>query len=372
MKTNMRIAMLLILISASISLVAQDNRFVMWNANGISETVSVPYEKDQTGDVITNVISVGDAAAVDLSSIAGIMKTTTIGEWIVRKLTYTFEPSTNPNCLYLVDENTEISAEMAKSLEGLNVVKGTNAADVVLTSGFPFFTPRDFTANNIRYERPFDKGTQRGVGGGWQTIVLPFDVQTVTADGQNLKWFADANDDADFWVFKFVGGNDNTALFDYNSDSKLSAATPYIVAVPDQSWAGSEFSLEGKTLAFCGENVAVSNTAPEAIGSGNLSFIGTYTGAAELVNAYVMNGAGSSFAPNSIVEPFNAYVHSKNGKPAGVHIYIDFGVGTETGIGTVYSEAARRDQMVYDLQGRRISTLSKGVYVVDGKKVVVR
>lgn len=390
MKNYTRIAVFLLFFSANITMFAQDNHFIMWNANGISQTVNVPYEKDQTGDVITNVINVGDAAAVDLSTIAGIMKTTTIGEWIVRTLTYTFVASTNPNCLYFVDEDTEISDEMAKSLEGLNVVKGTTAGDIILTDGFPFFTPHDFTATTIRYERLFEKGNQQGVGGGWQTIVLPFDVQTVTADGKSLKWFANAYDDADFWVFRFTGDNDNTALFDFNDENKMSATTPYIVAVPNQSWAGSNSSLEGKSLAFCAENVLVSSAAPKTIESDNMRFIGTYAGSNELINAFVINDEGSFFTSNNTVEAFNAYIQKKNGMPADARISIFFNDGTETGLnGVRLKDTPRKYHSIYDLQGRRIGSsghhstsdglaapgkysLDKGIYIIDGKKVVVR
>ena len=279
MKNYTRIAVFLLFFSANITMFAQDNHFIMWNANGISQTVNVPYEKDQTGDIITNVINVGDAAAVDLSTIAGIMKTTTIGEWIVRTLTYTFVASTNPNCLYFVDEDTDISGEMAKSLEGLNVVKGTRADGIVLVDGFPFFTPRDFTADHISYERYFGKGNKRGIGGGWQSVVLPFTVQTVSVDGYEKKWFSNANDDADFWVFKFVGNDGNTAKFGYNSESTMVAAIPYIVAVPDGSWAGSECNSERKTLVFSAENAAVSKASPGVVESGSLRFVGSFSGA---------------------------------------------------------------------------------------------
>jgi len=378
--------MLLIFISASIMVIAQDNRFMMWNADGTSEMVSVPYEKDQTGDVITNIISLGDAAAVDLSSIANIMKTTTLGQWIVRTLTYTFEASTNPNCIYLIDDDTEVSSEMAQSLEGLNVVKGTNADDIVLVDGFPFYSPRSFTASNIRYERLFEKGNKRGIGGGWQTIVLPFDVQTVSVNNKDIKWFANAYDDADFWVFQYVGDNGDRALFYYNSEGIMSAGTPYIVAVPDKSWAGNDCSLEGKSLVFYAENVMVHNTTPTAIESENQSFIGTYSGSNELIDTYVLNDEGSSFTPNNSVGAFKAYIQKKNGS-SGVHISLAFTDGTETGIEGISSEtASQMHQSIYDLQGRNMGssannhtnngisthTLPKGIYIVNGKKVVIK
>lgn len=381
MRILVRLAMLQLFLSANIKSMAQDNHFVMWNADGTSELVNVPYEKDQTGDIITNVINVGDAAAVDLSTIAGIMKTTTLGEWIVRTLTYTFKASTNPNCLYFVDADTEISTEMANSLQGLNVVKGTIAEGIELKDGFPFYTPRDFTANNICYKRLFGKGNQRGVGGGWQTVVLPFEVETVSVDSKELNWFANSNDDADFWVFKYVCDDGDHAVFDYNSESKLAAATPYIVAVPDDSWAGNDCSLEGKTLAFNAENAVVSKEVPTVVSSDNLRFVGTYAGGRNLSNAYVLNGEGTYFTPNSSINPFNAYVQKKDGTAASARINISFAddaVASVDGISTSFD--CNPVHTVFDLSGRMLSTqvgkvpstLPKGIYIVNGKKVVVR
>ena len=379
--TRRTILMLILLCSSAATITAQDNNFVKWNSDGTSETVNVPYEKDQTGDVITNIINVGDAAAVDLSTIADIMKTTTIGEWIVRTLTYTFVASTNPNCLYFVDDDTDISGEMAKSLEGLNVVKGTRASDIVLVDGFPFFTPRDFTADHISYERYFGKGNKRGVGGGWQSVVLPFGVQKVSVDGNEKKWFSNANDDADFWVFKFVGNDGNTAKFGYNSEGTMVAATPYIVAVPDGSWAGSECSLEGKTLVFSAENAAVSKESAGVVESGSLRFVGSYSGANRLANAYVLNDEGTFFAANTTVNPFNAYVQKNNGSSVGARVNIGFTDDVVTDIKGVNMKAGSNAAYdAYDLQGRRIESLkanalgslSKGVYIINGKKVVIK
>lgn len=379
---QLRKTVLFVFIFTNLAMVAQDNRFTYWNADGTSVEVKVPYETNQSSDVITNIINVGNAAAVDLSTIAGIMKTTTIGEWIVRTLTYSFEPSTNPNCIYLINDDTEVSEEMAASLEGLNVVKGSEAAHIVLTDGFPFYTPRQFTAANISYERLFAKGNQRRVGGGWQTIVLPFEVQTVSVDNKNIIWFTSKKDDADFWVYKYVGGDDDTALFDYNSERVMSAGTPYIVAVPDASWAGSDCSLEGKTLSFNAENAEVSGATPTPVVSGSQSFIGTYVGEYGLNDAYVLNDGGTNFTSNNSVKAFNAYI--QKGNSAGAVVNLAFVDGTETGIVGVNSEAANEtNQSVYDMQGRYIGSsvnhlsgsngqLPKGIYIVNGKKVVIR
>ena len=51
---------------------------------------------------------------------------------------------------------------------------------------------------------------------------------------------------------------------------------------------------------------------------------------------------------------------------ASVKMFVDLG-GEETGIGNVN---VNDSSMIYDLSGRRVSKTQKGVYIVNGKKVM--
>lgn len=62
---QLRKTVLFVFIFTNLAMVAQDNRFTYWNADGTSVEVKVPYETNQSSDVITNIINVGDAAAVE-------------------------------------------------------------------------------------------------------------------------------------------------------------------------------------------------------------------------------------------------------------------------------------------------------------------
>ena len=44
---------------------------------------------------------------------------------------------------------------------------------------------------------------------------------------------------------------------------------------------------------------------------------------------------------------------------------------TTTGINTVQSAAEKKNDVIYDLQGRRVTNPSRGIYIVNGKKVVI-
>ena len=63
--------------------------------------------------------------------------------------------------------------------------------------------------------------------------------------------------------------------------------------------------------------------------------------------------------------PYNAGYYTKDGKQA---------VVTATGIEAIRTTPSTKDNVIYDLQGRKVSKeqLKKGLYIVNGKKVVTK
>ena len=50
---------------------------------------------------------------------------------------------------------------------------------------------------------------------------------------------------------------------------------------------------------------------------------------------------------------------------------IDFDAAREaTGISSVNSDVQKKEDVIYDLQGRRVAHPSHGIYIINGKKVV--
>ena len=319
----------------------------------------------------TYALDAQDKVAIDITNFEGVMTNSTTDG-------YSFAASSNPNALYFM--SAEAKNKLSTTLNGKNVVVDGTADVLTLTDGYPFYTPKDFEATSASYSRTFTIGNKKRVGGGWQSVVLPFTVSTVKNGENAIKWFKSSNDDASFWVYQLegeiVGDYDTYDLnFVYNSTENMEANKPYIMAVPDESWAGAQFSLVGKTLVFGGENVTINKAVPTTIETDHFMFIGTYVGATGLENVYALDEAGKSFVSgNNDVNPFNAYIKTKDGALAGSNIKINLGDDTETAIWKVRTDEASNNN-VYDLQGRTISTtginaLPKGLYILNGKKVI--
>lgn len=326
-----------------------------------------------------------DAVAVDMANAVSVMKRSesSSGGWFSStKIVddYTFTPATNPNCLYFVD--AQPTTEVSNLLRNKNLVVANVAPQVTLTGGYEFYTPNDFTASNISYSRKFDIGNKRRVGGGWQSIVLPFEVQSVEIDGAAKTWFKNESDDADFWVYQYMGDKSlgygsYDVIFNYLDSETMQAHTPYIMAVPDASW-GAEYNLVGKTLVFKATDATITQSSPLTKAGSYYSFSGTYENLTDQQGIYTLDAEGKSFTSSATtVSPFVAYLYGKDHSKAPARINIAFEDAFVTAINNNRFEQAddQASAIVYDIQGRQISTkglqsLPKGLYIINGKKIV--
>ncbi|MBE6260551.1 MAG: hypothetical protein E7107_06955 [Prevotella sp.] len=271
------------------------------------------------------------------------------------------------NCLFISDKSSLTGAA--------NFVKNTSgtytATSITLTDASDFFTPVDFTATNIEFTYNNDRwadGTN-----GWNTIMLPFDVTSVTANGTAIDWFHSSSDTGkQFWLKEFTA-DDTTApkvIFDYVSGD-MKANTPYIVALPGNHW-GATNDLSGKTIKFIGENTTVHKKGDLTSVTGtNYRFVGTATQDATS-NIYCINATGNKFELATGCPPFRAYF-----KPGIFDSSVGaLSIGTDTNgtteIITINNSKENTDGAVYDLSGRRVERPSKGVYIMNGKKIVVK
>ena len=79
---------------------------------------------------------------------------------------------------------------------------------------------------------------------------------------------------------------------------------------------------------------------------------------------------GSKFVLNMRqIHPFEAYMKSTSNAPRRV---IDIFEDMATSIRTIACEHTADEQGLYDLQGRKVQGVKKGVYIRNGKKVIIK
>jgi hypothetical protein len=103
-------------------------------------------------------------------------------------------------------------------------------------------------------------------------------------------------------------------------------------------------------------------TAENYILKGSTSAVGTE-------NIYRINATGDSFVLGNGCEAFRAYFKPVSFNPAVTTLSI-VNDGT-TGVDATLVNSEKVNSDVYDLQGRRVLPLKKGICITNGKKVVV-
>lgn len=221
-----------------------------------------------------------------------------------------------------------------------NVVVGTAASSLSLADGNDWGVTKDFTAAAVSYDRVF-KTDDNYV----QSFVLPFGF-TVPA-GTTVAELSSVN--GDNLVFKPVATTE--------------ANKPYLVVTTDGEFINKLTNVQVKATTGADLTTTVDG----------VSHIGSYT-AQSVKDVYGYANGKFVKANTGSVKPFRTYV-----KVAGTQAApMAFGVnieGTVTGINNA-TTAATAKEAIYNLQGVRVSGdlkhLTKGVYIVNGQKVVVK
>ncbi|MBQ8713552.1 MAG: C10 family peptidase [Prevotella sp.] len=270
----------------------------------------------------------------------------------------------NTNCLFYITADQKPSSSWNPTYGRCLVIDGV-AESLTIDATYPFYAPEAFTAKEISFVHKFAKGNNND-GNGWETIVLPFEVNSVKNGNKNLKWFKSANEKrCHFWLMELTGASADALVFDYATT--FEANKPYIVSVPGSKW-GDNWNLEGKEITFRGVNVTVPVTEMNDIVYGGYTFAGTY--APTTVDGWMMNEEGNKFVKGEgEVKGYNAYIATGNGARA-LRIIIDNDI--TDGITTVGTEDATQSSEVYNLNGMRVAAPQKGVYVKNGKKLFMK
>lgn len=193
----------------------------------------------------------------------------------------------------------------------------------------------------------YDVTLTRSFQQGWNSICLPFAVEDIeSVFGEDAKVYQFTSYTSSYVTFETVG--------------EMSAGTPYLIKMP-------EASSEAIVLNDC--NITTADAGNVEISG--VTFQGTYApkAAGTLTGMYGItteNDIRPATAEASL-DGFRAYLI---GSLAGARIMI---FDETTGIKTVYgSKEILGDGRVYNLNGQHVENAKKGVYIVNGKKVVIK
>lgn len=208
---------------------------------------------------------------------------------------------------------------------------------------------------NVTLKRTFYKD------GEWNTLCLPFAV----ADAKT------AFDRAELREVDTKKSNGNTIVF--KEATAIEAGKPYLI-----KWANSSTEAVDVEKKFEGVTL-VATATPVVVKEGGISFNGFYkmTAASELGGASVAAiGAGNKLfkVTEGKMKGFRAaFVLSSGAEATGYRVVID---GTATGIEDLVIDGVKANGRVYNLNGQYVGNslngLQPGLYIQNGKKIVVK
>lgn len=281
----------------------------------------------------------------------------------VRKaFTKSVKPNSNPNTIYMLDTS------VPKSLSGHNVVNYQNkTGNFTFNDVYDYYIPENIeVTSSVKYVRTFN-GTDAGK---WSSIVLPFDVEVVKVDGTAIDWFHNATEtNKGFWMEKIVSVGDDNVVLDYASSIK--ANVPYLIA--------NDGALTGKQVVFTAGATTLVPTSEismnSMMGNDKLLWSNRIT---QMSNIYfVSNNTNNTFGytaePVAII-PFRVYISKANASASSLTIQ---GPDITDGIQQIATDDSVSSD-IFTLTGVKVGTtgqmnqLPAGVYVVNGRKKVIR
>ena len=235
---------------------------------------------------------------------------------------------------FFSNPNTIVYAN--KNYEHPNVVVNGTAKSLVLTDANAFNAPDGFKAESVKLTR--------GVQKGKNSFVLPFAVKATELDATQVATYEGCdkiNKVANFTTAESVGANIPFLTMDVAEDKAAVA----------------------KELTFTNKDIVATSTD---FGKGE-GFVGVYA-KTDVKDKYGINSEGKlqKGGEGAYVDAFHAYLDVKD------LVRVAFNGSTPTAINGVAADKVA-NTAVYDLSGRRVyGKLQKGLYIMNGKKVVVK
>jgi len=296
----------------------------------------------------------------------------------------------NPNMMLYV--NSRIYAP--NNYRG-NLISGGEATNITLTDADSlsnFYCPERFYTQRISYTHNYTQTTKSGTTRGWETLALPFDVQTITHERRGAMAPFAKNEDVTqykpFWLYELQETG-------FVKAEEIKAYTPYIVSMPNNENYADDYILAGN-VTFAANGVYVEADTTHATMKGSVRFTPSMQHRKEGEGVFAINledcsdedgtfhESGSAFLSGlRDVRPFEAFalVNSSYTKALliGEYLWSDL-----TDIRDV--EMKRLDDIgkhkgIFDLSGKKISDDStifkqkpiqhKKIMIINGQKTLI-
>ena len=250
------------------------------------------------------------------------------------------------NPFYGVKETALIFMPKDNGSLGVNVVNGDQCQKLILIDGENFYSPRDFKALNVEYKRSMAANDN-------YTICLPYSAPMMSG--------------VKYYELKGIKGSS----LQFSEVTQTKPGVPYMVMTTS---AVDNFDYDENKNNGASTDI-VSKVAEGSTGGGYTMY-GTYSliSPAETIDKFILQDQGKwqrakTENPNVYISPFRAYLLSTGGSD-------DTGseIDDETGINNIHTTDLDGTERWYDLNGRIINGApsKKGVYIRQGKKIVIR
>ena len=238
----------------------------------------------------------------------------------------------NPNTIVYLAEGDALS-------NAYNVVTGDECAGLVLTDGYAFAAPVAFSASQASYGRELAEGK-------YGTIVLPY-----------------APDTDDYVFYALISAGDDVLVFD--EVETPAANTPYLYRLRDGK---SATQITNSEVTVSSELTPGGTAVWQMVGSYANRTIAAGEDGDRYYYAYTSSDNKIHRVTNTLtVKPYRAYFTTAS--TVGTQLAIRTRGGEETLIDVTEVDGLC-PEVYYDLSGRRVDNPAKGVYIVNGKKVV--
>jgi hypothetical protein len=245
---------------------------------------------------------------------------------------------------------------------------GMPAYDVEVSTELYYKLSETATDNKANYGTKTNVFLERTIkADNWNTFCAPFDISdsklaAVFGEGVKVKQLSssDYNSTTKVLTLTFIDA------------TSIAAGTPYLIKLNGAS--DVNLTADGKEFADITQNWTASNVetdyvhfkpvlVPEELTKDDKSVL------------FVASGNKLTY-PNKTanINAFRAYFKLVNGaETAASSFNMDLGDGETTGIVSVTNTNRTNNTNVYDLQGRKVeNAATKGVYIQNGKKVIIK